>query len=82
MQRRNFLKGSLLALGSSAVAIGLESCKPSNVMNFNKSTKLVIDYPQKNIPVLELPPCRGEWYEDTIPDTLDIATAPNWRSTR
>ncbi len=74
MERRNFLKGSLLALGSSALAAGLDSCKPSGVAKLNKSAKLVIDYPQKKIPVLELPPCRGEWYEDTIPDTLDIAS--------
>lgn len=74
MERRKFLKSSFLAFGSSALVAGLDSCKPSGLTKSNKSTKLVIDYPQKNIPLLELPPCRGEWYEDTIPDTLDIET--------
>src|SRR3990172_11396826 len=73
MDRRNFMKGSLLALGGSTLAAGMDSCRPSEVMNSKKNTKLVIDYPQKSIPEIVLPPCRGEWYEDTIPDTLDIA---------
>jgi hypothetical protein len=36
------------------------------------SGRLTIPYVRENIPEFHIPPYRGEWYDDTIPDTLDL----------
>jgi hypothetical protein len=72
MDRRDFVKDSLLALGGSAL-LGTGLGQPLAFASPEKNVKLHIDYPQKQIPRLELPSPRGQWYEDTVPDTLDIA---------
>jgi len=35
-------------------------------------TKLQIPYARTTAPAFDIPAYRGEWYEDTIPDTLDL----------
>ena len=74
VDRRDFVRGSLLILGSSVLPAGLESCRSSQMTSPGASTKLKIEYPQKNVPPLEIPPYRGQRYEDRVPDTLDIAS--------
>ncbi|HZO98693.1 MAG TPA: hypothetical protein VFD30_00215 [Terriglobia bacterium] len=74
MHRRDFMKGSLTILGSSALGAGVAGCTSREVAGPGKQPRLTIDYPQKNIPDLSLPPCHGSRYEDTVPDTLDIAS--------
>lgn len=41
-----------------------------------------IGYIRQDIPKVELPPYRGQRYEATVPDTLDLASGPDWPSTR
>src|ERR1017187_8904596 len=66
VNRRDFMKGSLVVLGGSALCAAAPGSRAS--------PQLAIDYPQKNVPSLTIPSTRGVRYEDTIPDTLDIAT--------
>jgi hypothetical protein len=72
MDRRGFVKGSMLTLGGALLAShprGAWAEAPHN----EKQALPPIDYPNKNIPAFEVPPYVGERYEDTIPDTLDLA---------
>jgi hypothetical protein len=71
VNRRDFMKGSLAVLGTSTLTSGWAS---HGAVSFNSGPRLAIDYPQKNIPALEIPPYLGKRYEDKVPDTLDIAT--------
>lgn len=73
MNRRDFVKDSLLLVGGSALASQPPSRQHYASASPTPTTGLAIDYPQKNIPPIQAPACRGEWYEDSIPDTLDIA---------
>ena len=63
------MKGSLMVLGGSTLKQGWALAKGASSM-----PRLVVDYPSKNVPTLAFPPYRGARYEDTIPDTYDIAT--------
>jgi hypothetical protein len=74
VNRRDFMKGSLAVLGSSTLATGIDPALALGATNSTPSPKLIIDYPQKNVPFVVAPPLRGARYEDTIPDTYDIAT--------
>lgn len=74
MDRRDFMKGSLTFLGSSALTATVDSCRSHEVASAGKKPRLAINYPRKDIPGVGLPPCRGDRYDDTIPDTLDIAS--------
>src|SRR5947207_1052431 len=35
--------------------------------------KLKIPYARETAPEFHIPPYRGDWYEDTVPDTLDLS---------
>jgi Beta-L-arabinofuranosidase, GH127 len=39
----------------------------------SSGSKLVIPYARDQAPEFHIPPYRGDWYEDTVPDTLDLA---------
>jgi hypothetical protein len=71
VNRREFVKGSVRILGGSALAPAIITSRM--LASTGRFPKLVIDYPQKNVPLLEAPPNRGKRYQDTIPDTFDIA---------
>ncbi len=73
MKRRDFVKNSLLILGNSVLPAGVEASAPSAITSPTASTKLNIEYARKDIPPFEIPPCRGQRYEDRVPDTLDVA---------
>jgi len=70
LRRRDFLRRSLLTCGSLAVPFratalpGVEA-KPGH--------NLHIQYVRPTAPAFDVPPYRGESYEDKVPDTLDIA---------
>ena len=76
MDRRDFMKNSAVVFGASALAGSLAACRSGSneAGSSNTPRKLLIDYPTKNIPPIEAPPCPGQRYEDSIPDTLDIAS--------
>ncbi|MBZ5562795.1 MAG: glycoside hydrolase family 127 protein [Acidobacteriia bacterium] len=74
MDRRRFVKNSLLLLSSPAWNAGLDFCLPPKVYSETTSRESAIEYPRQNIPDFEVPPYRGESYEDQVPDTLDIAS--------
>ena len=65
MKRRDFMKGSILAVGGSLLPVRWAGAHPSE--------KLKVGYIRENIPAIEIPPYRGERYEDRVPDTLEIA---------
>ena len=81
MDRRGFVKTSMLA-GASLLG---EACKKKAAeeagYTFKSYTgpqqlppgKLRIEYIRTDIPSLEAPASRGARYQDTVPDTLDIA---------
>jgi hypothetical protein len=84
VDRRAFSKMSLAALGGSLVASGCG--KQNQAIQFSGSTFFTsygettaaektpqIQYIRGKIPEFEIPPYRGVQYEDTVPDTLDIA---------
>ncbi len=69
MDRRRFVKGSLLALGGAAlppqaIQHGIGIAAPGAEQ---------IQYARREIPPFGIPPYRGQHYEDTIPDTFDLA---------
>lgn len=75
MNRRQFVKNSLVILGGFPVgARGL-----AQVAGVEKGTTrfasrhLEIEYIRKTAPAFEIPRYRGQRYQDTVPDTLDIA---------
>ncbi len=47
--------------------------RPAIAQEAAKSTETKIGYIRPNIPNFEIPPLRGRHYEDTVPDTIDIA---------
>jgi hypothetical protein len=82
MDRRDFMKASLATMGGAL----LESCKHDNVVvsptGFSASYnvphtlpagKLKVQYISPNIPAIQVPALEGQRYQDTVPDTLDIA---------
>ncbi len=70
MKRRQFIKKSVLTVGGAMLA---SRSRGAWAAISDKQALPPIDYPTKNIPKFEIPPYRGERYEDSIPDTLDIA---------
>ena len=75
MNRRKFVKSSLLTVGSLSLPPGVQAASsagkgPGGSVQNNK---FKIQYIRREIPHFEVPPYRGESYEDTAPDTLDIA---------
>ncbi|MFN8005667.1 MAG: glycoside hydrolase family 127 protein [Terriglobia bacterium] len=83
MKRRKFLKTSALAAGS---VLASTYCKnkqePAQETSFFESFngsqkmpqgKLRIQYIREETPDFDIPAIRGTRYEDTVPDTLDIA---------
>jgi hypothetical protein len=71
VNRREFMKGSVAVLGGATWRTG--SAPPVDT-NTNPGPRLAIDYPQKNVPLLDVPAYRGRRYDDTVPDTYDLAT--------
>lgn len=83
MKRRKFIKTSLLATGSALLSSRCtsknETDQPNtffqsyNVPQQLPPGKLKIQYIREEIPTFEVPVVRGIRYEDSVPDTLDIA---------
>ena len=80
MNRRSFSRMSLGALGGWWLAIkglGQQQSNPpagSGEAPADAGQKnYVIRYVRDSAPEFQIPPYRGERYEDTVPDTLDIA---------
>jgi len=75
MNRRNFVKNSLLTAGSLSLPLRVEAIPTgSNDRGApTKNEKFKIEYIRNSIPDFEIPPYRGGSYEDSVPDTLDIA---------
>jgi len=84
MKRREFVKTSLLAMGSSLLPVGCTSRKGADLMGSNSSQpydqpqhvpqgKLNVRYIREEVPPFEIPAVRGLRYVDMVPDTLDIA---------
>ena len=78
MNRRKFVKQSLAAAGASLLAKG----SPANLASAAAGAgatetappgKLNIQYIRADIPHFDIPPYKGVRYQDTVPDTLDIA---------
>jgi hypothetical protein len=67
MDRRDFLKSSLLTCG--ALTLSGQVVAP----NEKALGRLHVQYIREKIPSFEIPPYRGQRYEDRIPETLDIA---------
>src|SRR5580658_8715608 len=74
MDRREFVARSLLMLGASAVSGEAAYGWPPELSGSISATNPKVGYPRTQIPSFEIPVYRGLRYEDTIPDTLDIAT--------
>src|SRR5438105_5790187 len=69
MDRRDFLRTSLLTYGSLAVPGKLSGRR---AIDTRSDSKFHIQYVREEIPAFEIPPYRGRSYEDNVPDTLDI----------
>jgi Beta-L-arabinofuranosidase, GH127 len=67
MNRRQFIGQGAGCLGSAWLVEKLAYAGAQQ-----PASKLKIPYIRDKIPEFEVPPYRGEWYEDTIPDTLDL----------
>ena len=73
MDRRTFLKNSIVTFGGSAWSTGAGS-HSSLALGGNYPGKPPIQYLRTAVPAFEVPAYRGQRYEDEIPDTLDLAT--------
>src|ERR1035438_6900081 len=77
MDRRKFVKKSLAAVGASllpqAGARSLARADNDTALAPAPQGKLKIEYIRQEIPHFEIPAFRGSRYQDTVPDTLDIA---------
>lgn len=70
MDRRKFLVKCLAGLGCAAISgTSLEASSEPDV----NASKFKFQYIREKIPTFEIPPFRGDRYEDSVPDTLDIA---------
>lgn len=70
MDRRKFLRGSLAGLGGATMGPSLFG---STFQANGSRDKYKFEYVRENIPEFQIPPYRGERYEDSVPDTLDLA---------
>ncbi len=82
MDRRDFVKTSLLAMSSTLLADDQDHdllLSPSgfsasfNVPHSLPPGKLNVQYIRENVPHFETLPARGQRYVDAVPDTLDVA---------
>ena len=77
MDRRKFVKKSLAAVGASllprAGERSLARADDTAALAQAPQGKLNIQYIRQEIPRFEIPAYRGRRYEDTVPDTLDLA---------
>jgi hypothetical protein len=68
VDRRKFLKQAVATgLGAYEVLSGASSLAKASVSGSHP------DYIRKNIPSISYPAHRGSWYDDHVPDTLDLA---------
>jgi hypothetical protein len=74
IDRRQFVSRSLLTLGVSSLVKHGEQCWATGPEVADQTSRYSIEYPRKEIPSFAIPPYRGHSYEDTIPDTLDVAS--------
>ena len=67
MNRREFVRGGVSCLGGAwaGAKLGAPDVQTTGV-------KLKIPYVRNTSPAFEIPAYRGESYEDTVPDTLDL----------
>ena len=83
MKRRKFMKTSLLAAGSALLPASCTSKKETDQPNSFFQTynvpqqlppgKLKVQYIREKIPAFEVAAVKGVRYDDSVPDTLDIA---------
>lgn len=75
MNRRDFAKQSAAALGCLLLPGCQNRTGPGSheLKSAAPGERLNIQYARQEIPSFDIPPYRGESYEDTVPDTLDIA---------
>lgn len=82
MDRRDFVKASLLAMSGTLLAEGQNNNITVSPSGFSESFnvpksmppgKLKVQYIRENIPAFQTPVARGQRYTDTVPDTLDVA---------
>ena len=82
MDRRDFVKASLLAMGSTLFADDKDNGLVVSPTGFSESFnvphtlppgKLKVQYIREDIPPFQAPSPQGSRYTDTVPDTLDIA---------
>jgi hypothetical protein len=68
MDRREFVRRGL------ASAVGVLATKDLlfGIAEPNASAEMNIPYARTTAPDFHVPPYRGEWYDDTVPDTLDL----------
>ena len=77
MNRRKFVKQSIAAVGASLLpqAVTPVAARADEAAAAPPLTagKINIQYIRQDIPHFEIPAYRGRRYEDTVPDTLDLA---------
>ena len=74
MDRRHFVKNLVLSSGGLALPTVRSSILRGRTPdNPPYPAKLKIQYIREDIPPFEIPVYRGQSYQDTVPDTLDIA---------
>jgi hypothetical protein len=69
MRRREFVKSGLAGLAGAWAGAGLVNGQVAA----ENGQKLKIQYVRETIPEFDVPPYRGARYDDTVPDTLDLA---------
>src|SRR5438552_2982284 len=74
MRRREFVKRSIASVAGSLLPLSAKRAGPANQpANPAERRNLKIEYIRNEIPAFEIPPYRGQSYQDKVPDTLDIA---------
>jgi hypothetical protein len=74
MNRRNFVRKSVLGLAGTAVASVTKTWAKAALPSINNtSIASSIQYIRDSIPAFEIPAYRGKTYVDLVPDTLDLA---------
>jgi hypothetical protein len=70
MNRRDFVGAGVKGLAGVWAASNLSFVKAQAQSG---PAKLDIPYVRDSAPQFQVPPYRGDWYDDTVPDTLDLA---------
>jgi len=75
MDRRNFVKGCLGGVGGAWAHSGLRGLTKTLAAPEaeTSATKFKVPYVRETIPDFQVPAYRGRLYDDTVPDTLDLA---------